>query len=788
MRIAIPVFHSVGRHQSLVLADWDGRSLLGATIDAVRAAGDHSVHVGSDSLEVLSEARRHGAEAVHEPSPRLTERFLPLGSLDLLRRLGPIPLPTAVLWPGLPTLRRTFLDRLATVRFEGGLRLALTVAESVDHPCQLTEAVHLLAAAVYFPLRMEPGRLASDPFPFHWPGDAPGRGRLFLRHVEAHDTRFEPADPHPASWPAAGVIERLSSSAARLLLPLETNTFGIFISAAATPDQQLGPLVRMLRHLPSGRRLLSLDHNMAQSSGLTVKLWTVSTSGLIPVAPSGVCLDPARATEMLDTPAGPYPLFPIPDPGGHDPWVLWLVDKQGRGSLTNVLIPWESSLGGWRSDIDSLPVRADDGWRIHGRQDFPPVYEFDSTAAVFAPGPLPETEPPIRFDTVTAIPLDGDRPRPVRHRLDLCRLRRTTQSDLPAEPPVPFAVPETSTEPDKHPAAWEDIRLYANVLGGATRARSQVETWAITRSMRQVCQMAMADRETPAHGPIPNGIPPGYRLEEIPGAAALFPLDKGQLPLFALPEAAGGLTLTIGGPGQVVRFTPEGERVFTLKLDLNRYNNAFFLCRSHLEGGVTLFLNQYDRILDIDASGRVVGDRPMPLPYMVAAHYDPVRERYHACSGTEGVCAVFNPHWKLMDRYQAPPEPLGYKTAMRLFHDPFRELIWVVFGALEAELPLTLVAYDLDGRFGGRIVHPSLAGVNAVSCVDRAGVFHVCCKRTAPVSFTAQGRHLPGPLLPTCCSLQVLGDDIWAVTRYGRELKHYRIRTPDTDERPRSAA
>jgi hypothetical protein len=776
MRIAIPVFHPDGRQQSLVLADWDSRTLLGATIDAVRAAGDHPVHVGSDSLEVLAEARRYGAEALHEPYPRLTERFLPLGSLDLLRRLGPISGPTAVLWPGLPTLRRTFVDCLAMVRFEGDLRLALTVAQSVDHPCQLNEAAHLLAAAVYFPLRMEAGRLASAPFSFHWPGDVPGRGGLFLRRVEGHDTRFDPVDPHPAFWPAGGVMERLSSFTARLLLPVETNTFGMFMSAAATPEQRLGPVVHILRHLPSGRLLVSLDHNMAHGPGLSVKLWSVSTFGLTPVAPSGVDLDPTQAAEMVDTEDGPRPIFPIPDPGGYNPLVLWLVEKQRRGGPTNVLIPWESSLGGWRSNIDGLPVRADNGQRMHGRQDFPPIYEFDSTAAVFAPGPLPETEPAIGFDTVTAISLDGDRPHPVRHQLDLCRLRRAAKADPAPDPPVPFTAPETFLDRDKQPAAWEDIRLYADVLGGAAHACFEVQAGAITRSIRQVCQIAMADREIPALGPIPNGIPPGYRLEEIPGAAARFPLDKGVLPLFALPEADGGLTLTTGGRGQVARFTPEGERVFTLELDLGRYNNAIFLCRSHLAGGVTLFLNQYYRILNIDSSGRVAGDRPMPMPYMVAAHYDPVRERYHACSGTDGVCAVFDPHWRLLNRYQPCPEPMTYKTAMRLFYDPFRELVWVVFGALEAELPLTLVAYDLDARATGETLHPPLAGIGPTTCVDRAGVFHVTCKRANSVSFTAQGLALPGPLLPTCRSLQVLRDDIWAVTRYGQELKNFRVR------------
>lgn len=323
---------------------------------------------------------------------------------------------------------------------------------------------------------------------------------------------------------------------------------------------------------------------------------------------------------------------------------------------------------------------------------------------------------------------------------------------------------------------WEDIHHYAYILGNACVSNPYTKGARLYRSVVKISQAAMADQPH-----VFNDTPADHGLEEVPELADCFRPDPGAGTLFALPMEEGGVVITTSGPGQVVRFRPDGVKLYTIDLRLGRHNNAFYLCTSPLQGGVTLLLDQYYRIVNIDGEGVIKNDLAMPMPFITSIHFDAQRERFHVCSAASGVCAIYDPLWNLQSVYEKWPLSTERKSPLRLFYDPYREGFWVVLGLQGSVYPLSLVMYDHDGQFSGKIVHLPIAGTNAVTCTDTLGRFHMCCKRTETSMFDALGRPIAGTPLPQCRSLQTRGDTLFAVGRVDLKLRIFSMKNSYSD-------
>lgn len=438
MRIVIPVFDFSTQNSQLALAQIDNTTLLGRTISALISFQLTDIIVGSDNPKVLVEAARHGVKVLLQEKPDLTERYLIPGAMGMLRTLPEVPVPTAVLWHGFSELKNDFLIRLSQVSFRDGIKLALTVALSKDHPCQLSESVNLLAAGVYFPLHIDPSLkdvLVSPSFCFEWPANTNGPGMLFIRNATPSGSHFTTTSLSPEHWSADGVMEYLGCKEARIVLPLSGNTIKNYTLSAATLDRRLSPLIRIWRHGINGRSFLAVNSSIALQSAYSVKLWRIDQGDLLPLAQSGIAIDQAGVADAFNHGGVKWWLFSMPEIESPCTLSLWLVQQHAEGSgLANVLLPWESEKGGFVRDINDGPISTKEGSPILGRQGFPPIYEFDSLAALFAPGSLPKQEPKISPESVVSIIQHPTHCHPVKNRIDLLRLRTGLRIEGRPEP------------------------------------------------------------------------------------------------------------------------------------------------------------------------------------------------------------------------------------------------------------------------------------------------------------------------------------------------------------------
>lgn len=351
--------------------------------EAVRSATSlgRVLAVGQDkNLLALAEQSGLSAVLLAAPVSLRPAGLLPAGGVEALERMAADDRRTLLISCANPLLTSDVIDAFAHQAENAG-RPTVSVLAPADHPCQLSQHLRMHEAGVLLPLdRMAADggpRLLTRPFRFAWTAQqVRGQGPFFV----LAPTQGEPlllSVPDHAPLPACGpLLVRESGDSARLSLPAEeVRELAALFGVRAGAD-----IVCIGLHLSPGLPSLAFrDSQGALVLGFAASPRRRSLCHLY--APAGQNAGSAErhaALHLYGTPPRAALPWNFPEPGTTLSYTLLEHLDDDGGFDTDLAFPEDHGL--WRMDpATGCRVNAGSGRVIHGRQEFPEVFEPDGS-------------------------------------------------------------------------------------------------------------------------------------------------------------------------------------------------------------------------------------------------------------------------------------------------------------------------------------------------------------------------------------------------------------------------
>lgn len=395
---------------------------------------DRVLAVGQDpGLLALAEVAGLSTVSLAAQPARHPAGLLPAGGAEALSRLAADGRRVLLVSCENPLLTPEVIDAFVRQAARAD-RPTLSVKAPVDHPCQLSQHLRMREAGVVLPLDRQASdggaRLLTRPFRFLWfAQQAQGQGPAFVFDSTAPGSSGSAllSVPDRAALPARGpLLLRESDDRARLSLCLDEAQ-----EAAARlglrPDEELCGLgLHLSAGLPSvafraADGALGLGFAWGGGGRALCQLYGRDGQG----AEHHASLDLEQALPRV---AAPRELCG-PD-GLHGPLyysLLEYLDDDGGFDLT---LPYPASHGLWSVDRASgCRINACTGRRIHGRQEFPEVFEPDGSLFALTRGEAEGLEPLLFAGEVAAFVLQQTQSLRLRTEFDLLRYKAKLRAE-----------------------------------------------------------------------------------------------------------------------------------------------------------------------------------------------------------------------------------------------------------------------------------------------------------------------------------------------------------------------
>jgi hypothetical protein len=311
-------------------------------------------------------------------------------------------------------------------RAEEADRPCMSVVAPVDHPCQLNQLLRMREAGVVLPLeglRDGGARVLTEPFRFLWAArEVHGRGPLYIPRCSSGETVFHELPGTAATRVEGPLLLRESPDRARLSLPVDEvldagRPFGV-----RDCSEVLGLGLHLFPGLPC---LAFRGGDGGARLGFTARRDERAVCLLFARAADG-----AERAASGDLEGGALRLdasWDFRSPVSYS--LLRSLDRDGEFDLE---APFPEDHGLWRVDsATSCRINCRTGRVIHGRQEFPEVFEPDGS--LFA---LTATEA-VRFENlleegrVAAFELNRNCSLHVRTDFDLLRCTAKLRAEMP---------------------------------------------------------------------------------------------------------------------------------------------------------------------------------------------------------------------------------------------------------------------------------------------------------------------------------------------------------------------
>ncbi len=418
MRIIVPIFEEWS--YKLAIAEWEGRTILEATLKALKKANALKLIVISCYQEVLEIAKAQGIKSIESKEPlRGQENYLPPGSMNALQYFkSQPPEKTLLLWHPIPWIDKDFLDSIEENIFYPNHKMSVSIQPCREHPCQMYEGFDLHTALVFIPVSKQTrgyGHI-SRPFPFDWMSRNVEKGeRFFKRIIHGNQIRYSPVSDPRDNCSTCRVWEKIDHMHARIHIPYGSNEKlgkeGERLEIAAVKILQGKEFdIELLRDKCSNELHLSIGEQNLKNTNF--KFWSISPDGLKPMLINGISLEEKDPT-----------LIPVPSISMENPVLVWVTQTPQKEGCINAQLFWDSDVGGWHRGKNMQPVRNDNNEQICGRQAFPPVYQPDGQAALFAPGFIPVTEPSLDSNNIGVLKLKNRCPYVIQQSLDIIKTK-----------------------------------------------------------------------------------------------------------------------------------------------------------------------------------------------------------------------------------------------------------------------------------------------------------------------------------------------------------------------------